>query len=119
MSNIASLVPFQKGDDPRRNVTGANKGSRHMTGLLREALEKIADGNSERYDVLLIKRILKMAIIEGNEAMIKLCFAYLDGMPVQGIEHSGKVEIESLTDEQKQSLKALISHDTPSTTESN
>lgn len=119
MSNPHPVSSFKKGEDPRRNLKGAPKGSRHLSTLLKEALLKIADGHSESYDILLVKKVMKMAIVEGNETMIRLCWNYLDGMPIQGIEHSGKVEIESLTDEQKQSLKALISHDTPSTTESN
>lgn len=81
MSNLATLKPFKKGDDSRRNVTGANKGSRQLTTLLREALEVIGKGSKEQYAVLLVKKVMRMAIVDGNEQMIKLCWNYLEGLP--------------------------------------
>ena len=42
MSNPKSLVPFKKGNDPRRNVTGANKGHRSFAADFEEVVEKIA-----------------------------------------------------------------------------
>jgi hypothetical protein len=92
MSNLATLKPFKKGSDPRRNVTGANKGSRSLTTLLRGALEKIADGQAERYDELLVKKVMKLAIVDGNEQMIKLCWQYLEGMPRESIDMTSKGE---------------------------
>ena len=80
MSNPATLKPFKKGNDPRRNVTGANKGSRHLTALMREALEATGKGGKEQYAVLLVEKVRKMAM-DGNEQMIKLCWNYLEGLP--------------------------------------
>lgn len=67
-------------------MTGANKGSRRMTTLFKEMLQKIGDGNTEAYDALLTKRIFKMAIVDGNEQMIKLLVSYVDGLPPQSVD---------------------------------
>lgn len=88
MSNIPSLKPFKKGKDPRRNLEGRPVGSRGLTVLLKEALQRIGEGQTEPYDMLLIKKVMKMAIADGNEQMIKLCWGYLEGLPKEHIDHT-------------------------------
>lgn len=75
---------FKKGQSG--NLSGRPKGSRSMTTLFKEMLIKIGDGNTEAYDALLTKRIFKMAIVDGNEQMIKLLVSYVDGLPPQSVD---------------------------------
>lgn len=82
MSNLATLSPpFKKGYDPRRNTTGKNKGSVSITRLVREGLKEIGKGETEAYEILLRRKILAKAVKEGNEKMIQLVWAYMDGQP--------------------------------------
>lgn len=57
---------------------------------MREALLRVGKGQTEPYDVQLINKILSMALDQGNEAMIKLIFGYIDGLPVARTELTGK-----------------------------
>lgn len=94
MSNLATLRPFKKGQSG--NPNGRPKGARSLTNLLKEALVKIGNGESEPYDEQLVKKVMTMAIKDGNEQMIKLCWNYLEGMPKEKkeIDLTGSVSPE-------------------------
>ena len=104
MSNVAGehkqLKPFKKGEDKRRNIKGKAPGTLSITTLVREALKRIGEGNKEPYDVLLVKRILKKAIVDGNDKMIQLIWEYMDGKALQNLDvTSGGKTIGQLLDE--------------------
>lgn len=56
--------PFEKGDDPRRNLEGRPKGAKNFDTLFEEALKRIADANNknpDEFDVDIVAKGLEMA----------------------------------------------------------
>ena len=78
--------PFKKGNDPRRNLAGRPVGARNFTTKVREALEKIADGEDYTHEEAFIKSLLKKATEDGDGPTQKLIWNYLDGMPAQAVD---------------------------------
>jgi len=100
------LIPFKKGKDPRRNTEGRPKGAKGLTTQVREALLAIADGKSESYQELLVRKILKKAIVDGNEKMIQLVWNYLEGKPKELIDMN--MDIKIFNNEQKEASKKAV-----------
>ena len=85
---------FKKGYDPRREGNGRKKGSRTLTNILRESLMELdKDRKNGTYSQQLVKKIIEMAIEEGDKDMIRLCFEYLEGKPKSLAEDTQVVEV--------------------------
>lgn len=82
MTNIKNLKPFKEGKDPRRNIKGRPIGSISITKKIREELAKIPDGDKKTQLELLVEQVLKKAIKRGDVQMLKMIWAYVDGMPL-------------------------------------
>jgi len=66
---------------------GKQKGTKHFTTIVEEALRKIATtekGEKIEIEKALAEKVVRMAL-EGNEQMIKMIWNYKDGMPSQKI----------------------------------
>jgi len=84
-------TPFQKGDDPRRNLEGRPKGAgiSITTEIKRALAEKSKDDKATNLQ-LLIEKILDKALEEGDQQTIKQIWNYIDGMPAQNFNLGGQ-----------------------------
>jgi hypothetical protein len=85
------------------NPKGKEKGTRHFTTIVQEALLKLgttATGDKIEVQKALGEKVVKMAL-EGNEQMIKLIWNYLDGLP------KATLDIDT-PDETKDILKGIL-----------
>ena len=82
----SGLIPFVKGD-PRINRKGRTPGSGiSITTEIKRKLEDVPEGQKATYLELLINRIFKQAIQDGDQQMIKNIWNYVDGMPRQNTD---------------------------------
>lgn len=88
---------------------GRPKGSGiSITTAIKRELEKCPEGqNKATYLDLLVKRILKKAIQEGDQLMIKQVWNYVDGMPKQNIEQILKGEL-NINTEKKEAIENAL-----------
>ena len=97
---LRNLRPFVKGD-PRINREGRPPGSGiSITTEIKRKLEDVPAGQKATYFELLINRIFKQAIQDGDQQMIKNIWNYVDGMPIQAVENKteGSLEIKIVED---------------------
>jgi hypothetical protein len=60
---------------------GRPAGSISITAKIKEKLQEIPENQRLSYLDLLINKILKKAVVDGNEQMIKQIWSYVDGPP--------------------------------------
>jgi hypothetical protein len=63
------------------NPTGRPSGCVSITAEIKKKLQEVPEGQQKSYLELLINRILKQAVVDGNEQMIKQIWNYIDGTP--------------------------------------
>ena len=94
------------------NPHGRPLGAKNFTTKVKEALLLVAqrgeDGKEISYEEALVKKILKLAIIDGDQQMIKLIWNYLDGMPTYRVEGNIATTNYDLTPEEKEKLDKLL-----------
>lgn len=82
---------FTKGSSG--NPDGRPKGSGlSITTEIKRKLTEVDEAEKSTYLQLLVDKIIKLAINDGNPQMIKQIWNYIDGIPQQKIEHSGFID---------------------------
>ena len=88
MSNPASLKPFKKGKDPRRNLNGKPKGSFSMTTAVKEYLLQQAQDGETYGDKL--KKAAVLRAISKSDVLMKEIWDRSDGKVPNLTELTGK-----------------------------
>ena len=70
------------------NLKGKPKGiGLSITSKIKQELEKCPEGKDKKtYLELLVRKILKKAIIDGDQVMIKSIWNYIDGLPKENLD---------------------------------
>jgi len=135
VGNVSNLKHFKKGHDPRRNTTGANKGSKWQKNLFKKVfsmdlgvedmapfkkLEKqfpkvFKESPDKNYQLFLVLRQLSL-VFSGDEKVAQRAITAIldrvDGKPVSTHLHAGAdggpIEYRDVTDEDlDKKIKAL------------
>lgn len=96
---------FKKGQSG--NPKGRPPGSVSITTEIKKRLQEMPDGQKKTYLELLINRILKLGVVDGNEQMIKVIWNYVDGMPNQLLEADINV-VTAEANKAKDALKNIL-----------
>lgn len=85
MSNLATLKPFRKGHDPRRNVKGRIQSTKDKTirTYLQEYMNKSVNTSAgkKKFGQLIAERVMNSAL-KGDLRAIKFIFERIDGKPM-------------------------------------
>tara|TARA_Y100000310_G_C20658866_1_gene803556 strand:+ start:905 stop:1246 length:342 start_codon:yes stop_codon:yes gene_type:complete len=68
------------------NPNGRPKGSISVVSALKRELAKVPEGEKKTYLELLVKRIMKKGIVDGDVSMIKDIINRVDGMPKENVD---------------------------------
>ena len=96
---------FKKGQSG--NPKGRPAGYISITTEIKKRLQEMPNGQKKTYLELLISRILKLGVVDGNEQMIKIIWNYVDGMPNQLLEADINV-VTSEANKAKEALKNIL-----------
>jgi len=84
------------------NRTGKNKGSISVVAILKRKMQEMPPGQKKTYAELLVERMLKMGIVEGDVQMIKEINNRIDGQPKSNLEVENKVSVRDVMAEEFQ-----------------
>jgi len=82
--NDQNLKPFEKGDDPRRNLEGRPSVKKLTAALISKLEEKDGEGYTK-----IMEKLISLAKA-GNMKAIEVILDRVEGKVMQGLEHTGK-----------------------------
>ena len=80
-----------------------------ITTEIKRALETKPEGQKLTHLQLIVQRILKKAIVDGDSATIKQVWNYIDGMPKQSVQLEGEIGSYELSPERREQIERLFS----------
>lgn len=129
MSNTEST---EKKQDRRRNLPqlfkpgqsgnpkGRPKGSKHLSTLLREALEEMAksangkpivfDGENLTWKEAVIKRVIDKAVVKGDFKALEMIFDRMEGKPRQKIDFNDESDGRAERFKNVENLISILTH---------
>lgn len=110
MANKASLKPFKKGKDPRRNLKGRPVGSKDFKTLYREAIIKLAKADDKdplEYEMEIVAKGLALAR-KGDHRFYKDTLDRLHGKAKETHKLEGSFDIKALNKAKKKKLQEII-----------
>jgi len=81
------------------NPKGRPVGSLSITAEIKKKLQECPEGKEKTYLEYLVNKIMKQAVSEGNEQMIKQIWAYVDGQPKQAVDLNSQINISKVLDD--------------------
>lgn len=94
-SKVSKPWQFQKGDDPRRNLDGKPKGTKHFSTLFKEVLKehiKLKDGSKMTIGDAMVKAMTSKAI-RGDVSAFNAVADRVDGKAQQSLEVTADLNI--------------------------
>lgn len=110
---LSNLIPFKKGDDPRRNMDGRPVGSVSIVEGIKKKLLEIEPENKKTYLDLFLSRYFRKAIKDGDVGLIRDMINRIDGMPIQKNELSGAVDLKGLINVNENDKFKPVADDSP------
>lgn len=119
IKNIVNAIPKQFPKSAKKgqrgftkgisgNPAGKAKGTRHFSTLIREAIIKVAEGDAEPSDVLIVKQLVTKAK-SGDLAAIDRVIDRVDGKAEQTINLDAEVHTDyQFSKEEQDKLLALL-----------
>jgi hypothetical protein len=107
-------VPFQKGDDPRRNSEGRPKGSYSIVALIRKKAQELFPDDPDKqktYGDKVVEEMYKKAIGDKDISSIKEIIDRIDGKAPQHISQDikGEMSVNNATDELLRRIDGIAS----------
>lgn len=108
--STSNLVPFQKGDDPRRNLKGRPRRQESILACMKRILQTVGPDDSSPQELMVRKVVDAATATPPNLAAVRLLVEHCEGSPRQhvALEATGQGWGDSLTADELRDKAAEI-----------